>query len=165
MEVPMEQGNPSVQPEGKKEGEKPLDEMMQTPQLDRPPASEDSRNVQCQSYIAASTSQKVPGPSPKKPPDREPNWGTWVEWLMEVAFGNSFQATVIKLAFSTTVYCIWKDRNKCKFQGSSRGISEIAKDIGEMIRDSLSNRRRVPRTPQNLSAASSWGLPDVCFGP
>ncbi|KAL6966200.1 hypothetical protein U1Q18_031978 [Sarracenia purpurea var. burkii] len=70
MEVPMKQGTQNVQPEGKKEGEKPLDEMMQKPQLNSPSTSEGSRNVQCQSYAATSPSQKVPGPSPKKPPDR-----------------------------------------------------------------------------------------------
>ncbi|KAL6962825.1 hypothetical protein U1Q18_037786, partial [Sarracenia purpurea var. burkii] len=74
------------------------------------------------------------------------------------AAGNSFQAMVIKIAFSTTVYCIWKDRNKCKFQGSSRGTPGIYKDINEMMSDCLSSCRRESRNPQNLSTASAWGL-------
>ncbi|KAL6978569.1 hypothetical protein U1Q18_052644 [Sarracenia purpurea var. burkii] len=94
----------------------------------------------------------------------ENSFEAWAKWVLEGAKGNTFAAITIKLSFSISVYCIWRERNNRKFQRIRKGKDRVLEEIMDMVRMRLGSRRRIVRNQENLAIQNRWGLSDEVFG-
>ncbi len=72
------------------------------------------------------------------------SWTTLVTFLSKFK-GKSLRDVVIRLAFTTSVYDLWIERNMRKFQNKSSAVEVVVHKISQMIRARLLS---LPKLPQ-----------------
>jgi hypothetical protein len=85
---------------------------------------------------------------------------TWTNWVMLISSikGKSLKSLLIKLAFISTVYHIWIERNIRKFQNVSCTVFVVIHKIHSIIKHRLLSLGTLPQGPQSQWLLTKWDL-------
>lgn len=85
---------------------------------------------------------------------------TWVEWieLLSTIKGRSLRSIMIRLAFTTSVYHIWIERNCRKFQNIACSETIVIHKICSMMRFRLLSIGNLPQGLQSNWLINQWDL-------
>ena len=75
------------------------------------------------------------------------SWDNWVNHMTTIK-GKTLRTLISKLAFISTVYHIWIERNFCKFQNKACPISVVVSKIYYLVRGRLLSLYKLPQGPQ-----------------
>lgn len=84
-------------------------------------------------------------------------WDNWVAHISTIK-GKNMKSLITKLAFITTIYHIWIERNARKFQNKVCPVSVIVSKIHSMVRARLLSLERLPVGHQSQRLLSRWGI-------
>lgn len=85
------------------------------------------------------------------------------DWILATHWSSNFQKNLVCFVLSTTVYCIWKERNQRIHTNLQRDSHTIASEILQNIRMSASSWRKIRKTQKNWQIAVSLGIPMTIF--
>lgn len=74
------------------------------------------------------------------------SWNDWINLLSTIR-GKTLKNLIIKLAFTTSIYQIWLERNARKFQNTSCPIPVVGSKIFSMIKCRLLSLDNLPKGP------------------
>lgn len=86
-----------------------------------------------------------------------PTWSGWISLLSSFK-GKSLRVTIIKLAFTVTMYQIWIERNKRKFQSTSCLPHVVFQKICTEVRLRVLSLSKLPQVAQASWFVNEWNL-------
>ena len=96
------------------------------------------------------------------------NWGdrTWNEWIVFCSNelkGKSLGCYTRKLAFTVTVYSIWRERNNRIFCKELKPEEVVIKDINNLVRDRLLSLRNLEKYKEDNWFLRTWNISEAVF--
>ena len=91
------------------------------------------------------------------------NIGTWereLERAVEYANNNKLINKVRTLSFTTTIYCIWMERNGRIHNRGVRSPGQLLNEINNMMKIKISTWKNTNRSYTNWMVCNQWGLPE-----
>ncbi|KAE8658992.1 Eukaryotic aspartyl protease family protein [Hibiscus syriacus] len=85
-------------------------------------------------------------------------WDGELAWAVQLLRWKSLIVQVMKLAFTSHMYCIWRERNTRLFGGRGRSVGELLNDIQEIIQIRFQRRSNSRADSRNVSLCTSWGI-------
>lgn len=85
------------------------------------------------------------------------SWSNWIRVLSSCK-GKSLRVTTIKLAFTVTVYQLWRERNFRKFQNISCSVHVVTHKICNEVRLRLLSLAQVPQGARASWFFNAWNL-------
>ncbi|XP_039020600.1 uncharacterized protein LOC120152444 [Hibiscus syriacus] len=89
---------------------------------------------------------------------RASHWDGELAWATHCFKGKSLITRVLKLALSSHVYWIWKERNDRLFGGVPRPWSTILEDVKAVVRIRLRGCSINVADPRNATLCASWNI-------
>ncbi|KAE8677066.1 hypothetical protein F3Y22_tig00111550pilonHSYRG00032 [Hibiscus syriacus] len=86
------------------------------------------------------------------------HWDGELAWAVHCFRGKSLLTRVLKLAFTSYVYGIWRERNNKLFGGKTRTMIENLEDIKDTIRIRMSGWRINMMDLRNAAICARWGI-------
>ena len=86
-------------------------------------------------------------------------WDEWVELCAKELRGKKLGTYVKKLAFSASVYSIWRERNNRVFRKESKPEEVIVHEIVNLVRCRLMSMKRIKTNNDDGWFLKEWNLP------
>lgn len=87
------------------------------------------------------------------------NWGSCVDWLSGQFSSHSLATTAKKLMFTSTVYCIWQERNARIFLSVCTPTNMVVRKVESLVRCRLLSVNNFKENGDNDWFMDSWHLP------
>ncbi|XP_039026285.1 uncharacterized protein LOC120159816 [Hibiscus syriacus] len=87
-------------------------------------------------------------------------WEEFLEMASSNWKGKSLLSTVMRNALNALVYLLWEERNKRLYQGRTRPVNELLKNIKSIVCLQLNGRKYNRVDNANLTLYKHWGIDD-----
>lgn len=86
-----------------------------------------------------------------------------LQWMIRATKGKNLEVRLLKLSFLATIYCIWMERNRRRFQSKSLEAHLLLAKIRKVIRGRASFYQNCRFSQANVLLATVWRLPSSIF--
>ncbi|XP_039010202.1 uncharacterized protein LOC120138882 [Hibiscus syriacus] len=85
-------------------------------------------------------------------------WDGELVWAIRCLKGKSFIVGVLRLAWTSHIYGIWKERNNRLYGGRAQSVDDVLQDIKEALRVRMEGKAININDPRNAILCANWGI-------